>query len=328
MSEPRRDRWLSIGMSVLLHGALIAALAFGWWHLRHEPAPAPSLAINATVVDARTLQGVGAAPTPSPKLKTPAPPTPAPTQPTEGPPPPTPDEQVMRAQAAKEEARHEAEAQQELLARQQAKQAQEQAQQQAEEQAQKQAQEAAAAKAAEAESAAEAKKVAQARKRAEAKKLAEARQKAQAQKLAQEKKLAEERKLAEAKKLAEEKKLAEQQAAAARAARVAELQQSLQADERATAASGALASWQSEITSRIQNAWIKPPTAKPGIECVLNVSLVSGGAVTGVSLGQCNGDDAVRQSIQTAVYNASPLPPPPDGIPFPHQLIITFKPST
>lgn len=101
----------------------------------------------------------------------------------------------------------------------------------------------------------------------------------------------------------------------------------MQEEQQAAVASGALASWTSEITSRIQNAWIRPPTAQPGIECVLNVSLVPGGSVTGVSIGQCNGDDAVRQSIQTAVYNASPLPAPPNGVPFPHQLIITFKPT-
>ncbi len=140
-------------------------------------------------------------------------------------------------------------------------------------------------------------------------------------------KLAAQKKLAEERKLAEEKKLAAQQAAAERAARVADLQQSLQEDQRATVASGALASWTSEITSRIQNAWIRPPTAQPGIKCVLNVGLVPGGSVTSVSIGDCNGDDAVRQSIQTAVYNAAPLPPPPDGIPFPRQLIITFQPT-
>ena len=292
MTESVRDRWLSIGMSVLLHGSLIALLALGWWHFREQAAPPSSVPINATVVDARTLKGVGTAPTPAVKPKQ-APPAQAPppvTQP-EGPPPPTPDEVAMREQAAKAEAQHEAEAQQELLQRQQAKQAEE------------------------AEAAAQAEKAAQARK------LAEAKKKAAAAKLAAAKKAAEDR------KLAEQKKLAEQQAAAERAARVADLQQSLQEDERATAASGALASWQSEITSRIQKAWIKPPTAQPGIECVLNVSLVPGGTVTGVSLGQCNGDDAVRQSIQTAVYNASPLPAPPNGIPFPRQLIITFKPT-
>lgn len=284
-------------MSVLLHGSLIALLAFGWWHFR-QSAPAPSLPINATVVDARTLKGVGTASRPSPQPKAPPQAQPTPPPPLEGPPPPTPDEVAMREQAAKEEAEHEAQAEQAEQAR----------------RAQRKAAEAAAAEqAAAAQKAEEAEEAAQAQKLAAAKKAAA--------KLAAKKKLAQER------KLAEEKKLAEQQAAAERAARVADLQQSLQEDERATAASGALASWQSAITSRIQNAWIKPPTARPGIKCVLDVGLVPGGSVTSVSIGDCNGDDAVRQSIQTAVYNASPLPAPPDGIPFPHELVITFEPT-
>lgn len=302
MTESVRDRWLSIGMSVLLHGSLIVLLALGVWHFRSS-APAPSVPINATLVDARTLKGVGAASIPTPKAK-PAPQT-QPPPPVQGPPTPTPDEVAMREQAAKLEAEHEAEAQKQLLARQQAKQAREEAQQKAQ---------------AEAEQAAEAKQAEEAAAAAQAKKIAEAKNKAAA-------KLAAQKKLVEQRKLAEEKKLADQQAAAERAARVAELQQSLQEDERATAASGALASWQSEITSRIQNAWIRPPTAQPGIKCVLNVSLVPGGSVSSVSIGDCNGDDAVRQSIQTAVYNASPLPAPPNGIPFPRQLIITFQPN-
>jgi colicin import membrane protein len=314
MSESARDRWLSIGMSVLLHGTLIALLAVGIWHFRH-PTPPETLSIHATVVDAKTLKGVGIAPKPTPKPAAAPPQTvpPPPAPPVQGPPTPSPAEQAMRQQAAQEEAQHEAAAKRELLEREQAKQAQEQAA------AAAQARKAAAAHAAKL---AEEKKQAQARKKAEAAKLAAQK------KQALERKLAEEKKLAEQKKIAEEKKLAAERAAAARAARVAELQQSLKEDEQAAAASGALASWTSEVTSRIQDAWIKPPSAHKGIECVLNVSLISGGAVTGVSIGQCNGDDAVRQSIQTAVYNASPLPPPPNGIPFPHQLIITFKPNT
>jgi colicin import membrane protein len=304
MPEPVRDRWLSIGMSVLLHGSLIALLAFGWWQFRRT-APPPTPPIDATVVDARTLKGIGTASRASPKPK-PQPPTPPPVQ--EGPPLPTPNEVAMREQAAKEEAQHEEEARQQLLARQQAK-----AQAQAEAEAKAQAQ-------AEAEQAAQAQAAAKAKKLAQEKQLAEARKRAAAKKLAEEK-------LAQERKLAEEKKLAAQQAEQERRARIAELQQSLQADEQAKAASGALASWTSEIRSRIQNAWIRPPTAQPGLKCVLNVSLVPGGTVTGVSIGQCNGDDAVRQSIQTAVYNASPLPAPPDGIAFPSQLIITFEPT-
>jgi colicin import membrane protein len=298
MAESVRDRWVSIGMSVVLHGSLIALLALGWWHFRQTAAP-PSVPINATVVDARTLKGVGTASTPSPEPKAPpqAQPPPPPI-PVEGPPQPTPEEVAIREQAARAEAEHQEQAERAEEAR----------------QAQRKAAEAAAA-----EQAAEAQKAEEAQAAEEAKKLAAA--KKAAAKLAAKKKLEADR------KLAEEKKLAAQQAAAERAARVADLQQSLQEDARASAASGALASWQSEITSRIQNAWIRPPTAQPGIKCVLNVGLVAGGSVTSVSIGDCNGDDAVRQSIQTAVYNAAPLPPPPDGIPFPHQLIITFKPT-
>jgi colicin import membrane protein len=314
-------------MSVLLHGSLVALLAVGWWHFRH-PAPAPTPPIDATVVDARTLKGAGVASTPTPKSK-PAPQTPPqqtpppPEQPAEGPPPPTVDELAMRQQAAQEEAQHEAEAQKQLLARQQAEQAR-----QAEEEQQRQAQEAAAQQqAAEAKQAAESKATAQARKLAQAKRAAEAKKKAAA-KLAAQKKLAEERKLTEAKKLAAQRQAEEErQAQAERQARVADLQQSLQEEERASAASGALASWTSQLESRIQQHWIRPPTAQPGIDCVLNVSLVSGGDVTDVTLGQCNGDDAVRESIKNAVYAASPLPPPPNNIAYPHQLVIEFKPT-
>jgi len=319
MPESVRDRWVSIGMSVLLHGGLIALLAFGWWHFREQQQPAPTVPINATVVDARTLKGMGSASKPAPQPKAPPQTAPPPPVPNEGPPPPTPDEVAMREQAAKEEAQHEAQAQQELLAREQAKAAREAAERQAQAQA--------AAKAAAAQQAEEAAAADQARKAAQAKKLAAARKKAAAAKLAAQKKLAEERKLAEEKKLAEQQKLAQQQAAAERAARVADLNQSLQEDERAAAASGALASWQQELESRIQQRWIRPPTAQPGIDCVLNVSVVSGGDVTDVSLGQCNGDDAVQESIKNAVYAASPLPPPPNDVAFPHQLVIEFKPT-
>jgi colicin import membrane protein len=46
-----------------------------------------------------------------------------------------------------------------------------------------------------------------------------------------------------------------------------------------------------------------------------------------VSIGQCNGDQAVRDSIEAAVYRASPLPPPPAGVSFDPELHINFKPD-
>jgi len=89
----------------------------------------------------------------------------------------------------------------------------------------------------------------------------------------------------------------------------------------------ALASWESQIAAKITRAWLRPPTARPGIQCVLNVTQVPGGEVTQVSIGECNGDQAVRESIEAAVYRASPLPPPPDPALFDRNLKINFKPD-
>ena len=137
---------------------------------------------------------------------------------------------------------------------------------------------------------------------------------------------------AEAAKAAEEKAAAQraaQAAAADRSAALADLQRSLAAEEHADSvrSSGALASWQAQITAKIKRAWLRPPTAKAGIECMLNVTQVPGGEVTEVSIGDCNGDQAVRESIEAAVYRASPLPPPPDPSLFDRNLIIRFKPD-
>ena len=49
--------------------------------------------------------------------------------------------------------------------------------------------------------------------------------------------------------------------------------------------------------------------------------------MTNVSIGECNGDQAVRDSIEAAVYRASPLPPPPDPALFDRQLVIAFTPE-
>src|SRR5580693_1269262 len=96
MVERASDNWVSIALSVLLHGALLAALVYGWLMFRQPPRPAPTLAIEATVVDARAVRG---ALRPPPQPAPPATPVP-PEQPQEpvGPPPPTPEERVRREQ--------------------------------------------------------------------------------------------------------------------------------------------------------------------------------------------------------------------------------------
>ncbi len=271
--QPASDRWISVGLSVLLHAALVGALVYGWMLFRHPPQPAPTLAIEANVVDARTVRGLAQATAP------PAPP-PAPPQPAPEPPQPTPQELAQR-EAAKQQA--------EAAARQRQEQEEREAQKELEEEQRK----------------------ADEQRREDADRKAEAEKKALAEKKAQEAALAQQ-KAAEAQ---------EQQD------READLKRSLAAEEHAARAGPQLASWQAQIAARIARAWLRPPTARPGIECVLNVTQVPGGEVTKVDIGECNGDQAVRESIQDAVYRASPLPPPPDPSLFERNLTINFKPD-
>src|SRR5215472_18851801 len=102
MLQRPSDRWISIALSVLLHGALLAALVYGWWMFREQRRAAPAPVIQAAVVDARTLKGLEQPPTPKPAA---APPPPEDV----GPPPPTPEERAQREQA--EQARQRAEEQ-------------------------------------------------------------------------------------------------------------------------------------------------------------------------------------------------------------------------
>jgi colicin import membrane protein len=260
---------VSIALSVLLHGALLAALVYGWLLLRREPRPTPQLAIQGRIVDARAVRG-----TPKPPPPQPTPPaTPPPSEPAEpvGPPQPTPEELAQREQQ-----------------RRQAEQAAAEERRAAEEKAaeEKAAREAAARKAAQEKAAREA-----------------------AERQAQEK----------AQRLAD---------AEAKSEREADLRRSLAADQADAARSGpALANWEALIAAKITRQWLRPPTARPGIECMLYVTQVPGGEVTQVRIGECNGDQAVRQSIEDAVYRASPLPPPPDPALFDRNLKIDFKPD-
>jgi colicin import membrane protein len=308
MVERSSDRWVSIALSVLLHGTLVGVLVYGFWTYHQSRPPAPTLAIEATVVDARAVNGAALRTPPQPQpaappVVAPPPPDPEPVEPT-GPPEPTPEELAQREQALKEQAQKEQEQKDEAEKQAIEKQHQVEVQKQQEE----------------------------AERQAEDK-----RQQLQKQKEAQEKADAE-RKAAEAKKRADDQRLAEQKRAEvaqreadekSRAEREAELKSSLAAEEHAVAAqsSGALASWQSQIAARIQRAWLRPPSAKPGIECELYVTQVPGGAVVAVRIGTCNGDGAVRESIEAAAYRASPLPAPPDPALFERNLEITFRPD-
>lgn len=113
------------------------------------------------------------------------------------------------------------------------------------------------------------------------------------------------------------------------ARRRAQLQAEIAAEEKARHArlASLLQQWIALVKQKVQNNWNEPATTPPNLSCQVQVEQVPGGTVANVRVLSCNGDDAVRQSIITAVYRASPLPPPPDPSLFQRELVFTFKPQ-
>jgi colicin import membrane protein len=142
-----------------------------------------------------------------------------------------------------------------------------------------------------------------------------------------------EKEKAEREKAAKEKLDREQQqklqAERARAAREAELNAMLEADKRqaTTRDSTQMRQYIALIANKIERNWLLPGNAKSGLECEVQVTQVPGGVVTDVKIGRCNGDDSVRQSLEAAVYRASPLPQPSDPALFERSLVVTFRPE-
>lgn len=95
----------------------------------------------------------------------------------------------------------------------------------------------------------------------------------------------------------------------------------------AMARSGVVDEYRTLLSQAIERSWIRPPSAKAGLECTLYVSQAPGGTVVDVKLGTCNGDQSVRESIVNAVYRASPLPAPRDSRAFERRLEIVFRPT-
>jgi len=290
--------WRAIALSILLHGGIVAAAVYGWFTWKHRPPEPTTMAIDATLVDERALKGIAAPPVPAPA---PPPPTPVPEPepaPAEEQEPPKPDpaevERKQEEERLEQEKREQEKREQERL------------------DAEKQERLDAERKEAEKKEAAN-----QAAMKAAADKAAA--DKAAADKKALEKKKADE--AAAARKAAEEN---------ARVAREAELRRSMEAEERGNQLrnSDEAARWHSQIVARITRAWIRPPSARPGVTCIVSVSQVPGGEVTAVRVNSCSIDDAaLRESVEAAVYRASPLPAPPNPALFERNLELTFAPQ-
>lgn len=168
---------------------------------------------------------------------------------------------------------------------------------------------------------------------AERKVQAETERKAQVEADRQRKAEAERQRVAEIerkqKEEAERRKVAED--ARDKAQRESDLRKQLEEEEGRSQAenAGLLNQYVALIEQHIVRNWNRPPSARPGLECRVRVSQTSNGTVLSAQIDQssCNGDAAVRQSIEAAVLKASPLPPPPDPRLFERNLVLVFKPE-
>jgi colicin import membrane protein len=289
----REHSW-PIVFSVALHGLLAAALvAAALISINHPLPKLQPIPVDAVVVDSQVLHAA---------------------------------QRALTERAEQEAARVRAAADAKAAADAAAAQATTDAQMAAEKQ--RAAEEAKAAAAAEVERT----KQAEAARATEAQKLAAA-QRAEEQKRAEDAKRAADAKRADEAKRAEEAKQADDAKHAAdlkaKTEREAELRRQLAEEEHVSAveASPARAQYIARLAARIQNAWIKPPSARAGLDCLVNITQIPGGEVTSAHVSQCNGDAAARQSIENAVYRASPLPAPPDPALFERNLVIHFHPD-
>ena len=270
MQEFWREYSPAVIFSIVLHGGLVAAVILAaHLSLHRMPEIIKPLALDAVVVDSRTLRPSAPAPAR------------APTPPPAAAPAPAPAPAPVREPVAKATAQ---------------------------------------ALAAQTHAAEQAKRVADEQRLVEAHKIAEAQRVAEAQKVTEAQKIADAQKVADAKKAAD---------ARLKVDREAELRKQLADEEHIhDVESGPLsASYYAVLQARITRSWIKPPSASPGIACRIEVTQVPGGEIVGARVTQCNGDAAVRQSIENAVYRASPLPDPPDPALFHRQFTIEFKPD-
>ncbi|MGA0084885.1 MAG: cell envelope integrity protein TolA [Steroidobacteraceae bacterium] len=291
------QRWQAYGLSIAIHlGLAIAILIAGFLFDRPVIAPASSVSIEAVVM-------LEAPSRPSPVVPAPMP------MPSEE--APSSVEAVSEDSEAEREALEARKAQAELEA------------QAAREAAERIAREKAAQEA----------QAAEEKRRAQAQRIADEKRRVEEKRIAEEKRRAEEMRVAEEKRRAEEKRLAEQKRRAEidaqiKAAREQELARQRESEERQQAQRRLQqsAEWAAAIQSKVERAWIRPPTTQAGLDCLVRVTQVPGGAVVGVEVRVCNADAVVRQSIEAAAFRASPLPPPPDPALFERIVELRFKP--
>ena len=88
---------------------------------------------------------------------------------------------------------------------------------------------------------------------------------------------------------------------------------------------GALAIYVAQIKQKIEHNWAAPASAGAELKCSVRVRQVPGGEVVGVTILTCNGDDAVKRSVEAAILKSSPLPEPSDPNLFDRNILLNLS---
>lgn len=88
---------------------------------------------------------------------------------------------------------------------------------------------------------------------------------------------------------------------------------------------GALAIYVAQIRQKVERNWSAPASAGAELRCAVRVRQVPGGEVVGVTILNCNGDDAVKRSVEAAIYKSSPLPEPSDPNLFDRNILLNLS---
>lgn len=113
------------------------------------------------------------------------------------------------------------------------------------------------------------------------------------------------------------------------------LQQQLAAEEKerdqakaaalAVRQQGEIARFEDIIRQKVTRSWARPPGAREGLECVVLVRVVPGGAVLSTQVVRSSGNPIFDRSAENAINKASPLPVPDDQSMFEHFREFEFK---
>jgi colicin import membrane protein len=109
----------------------------------------------------------------------------------------------------------------------------------------------------------------------------------------------------------------------------AELQREIAVEQGALNARRAslLSQWIAIVKQKVQNNWNEPANTPDDLSCKVQVEQVPGGTITSAQIVSCNGDEAVKQSVVTAVLRSSPLPPPSEPSLFQRVFVLNFTPQ-